>query len=283
VPALGATPSAATAHVMLVQGRVRLEQARSAEAVVILRAAGEAAIVDNPNVLPWRSRLALALSGVDADAAKALAEAEVRRARWFGQPRGVGLALRVAGLLCGGAEGIALLAEACQVLRSSPARLELSRALYELGAAQRRVGQRSAAREPLREALALAQECGSELLADRVCAELAASGLHLHRDRLSGLEALTPSERRVAELAASGLTNREISQTLFVTVKTVGTHLGHIYDKLDLQGPQARERLGGLLAAGSGTLARTRPAPVAPRHGRAGPQPSRMLDGAQRG
>ena len=50
----------------------------------------------------------------------------------------------------------------------------------------------------------------------------------------SGPEALTPSERRVAELAAEGLTNREIAQELFITTKTVKAHLSHVYLKLDI-------------------------------------------------
>ena len=140
-----------------------------------------------------------------------------------------------------------MLTESVEWLRRSPARLELARALFDLGAAQRRAGKRSAAREPLREALGLAEQCGALSLAARIDEELAATGVHLRRERASGPEALTPAERRVAELAASGLTNREIGQTLFVSVKTVGTHLGHIYEKLDLQGPQAREQLAARL------------------------------------
>ncbi len=289
VPAQVATPTAASAHALFALGRVRLEEARTSEAVAALRAAGQRAIVDNPNALPWRSTLGLALATAEPDAARALAAEELELARRLGQPRAVGVALRACGLLRGGTDGIALLAEAAEVLRTSPARLELARVLYDLGAAQRRAGQRSAAREPLREALSLAQDCGASLLAGRVDEELAATGVHLRRDRLTGPEALTPSERRVAELAASGLTNREISQALFITVKTVGTHLGHIYDKLDLQGPEARERLAVMLDAGSGnppTPADARagpPAPSGPRRGRASPRPARMLDGAQRG
>ena len=57
--------------------------------------------------------------------------------------------------------GVAMLTEACEWLRSSPARLELARALFDLGAARRRAGKRSAAREPLREALGLAEQCGA--------------------------------------------------------------------------------------------------------------------------
>jgi ATP/maltotriose-dependent transcriptional regulator MalT len=266
-PAEPSTPTGASAYALLVRARVRLEQGRTAEAVAAVRAAGEQAITDNPSTLPWRSGLALALATAEPDRAGALADEELGRARRLGQPRGLGVALRARGLLSGGHDGIALLVEATEVLRSSPARLELARALYSLGAAERRAGRRSAARKPLREALATAQDCGATLLAGRVQDELAATGEHVRRDHLSGPEALTPAERRVAELAASGLTNREISRALFVTVKTVGTHLGHIYGKLDLQGPQARERLGAVLGAGNG----------------AQPTRKRALDGAQRG
>jgi DNA-binding CsgD family transcriptional regulator len=51
---------------------------------------------------------------------------------------------------------------------------------------------------------------------------------------LSGLESLTPSERRVAEVGAKGLTTRQIAEALFVTPKTVEFHLRHIYQKLDI-------------------------------------------------
>ena len=129
-------------------------------------------------------------------------------------------------------------------LRGSPASLELARALCDLGGAQRRAGQRSAAREPLREALELAQRCDAAALAQVAREELLATGAHPRRERFSGPDALTPSERRVAEMAAGGLTNREIAEALFVTAKTVGTHLGHIYRKLDLDGPHARDQLG---------------------------------------
>jgi len=205
-------------------------------------------IVNNPSYVPWRSILALALALDDPAHARTLAEYELARARDLGQPRGIGGALRVCGLLEGGSDGIEILSEAAVMLRSSPAKLELARTLCDLGAAQRRAGRRSDSREPLREALELAQRCDAEPLAEQAREELLATGAHPRRERLWGPDALTPSERRVAELAASGLTNREIAQSLFVTTKTVGTHLGRIYQKLDLQGAQARgqiaERLG---------------------------------------
>lgn len=236
------------------RGAVRLAQGRTEEAVSDLRTAGERVIVDNPNQGSWRSLLALALATGDPEQAREVVAEELELAHRFAQPRAIGVALRVRGLLEGGEEGITLLAESVQWLRRSPARLELARALHELGAAMRRAGRRSAARDPLREALVLAQRCGADLLAARIGEELAASGLHPRRERATGPAALTPAERRVAELAASGLTNREIAQTLYVTVKTVGTHLGHIYEKLDLQGPEARARLPAVLGTGNGTV-----------------------------
>jgi DNA-binding CsgD family transcriptional regulator len=62
------------------------------------------------------------------------------------------------------------------------------------------------------------------------------AGARPRRERLSGVDALTASERRVAQIAAAGMTNREIAQALFVTTKTVALHLTHVYEKLDITG-----------------------------------------------
>ncbi len=242
-----AIDTVAAVHALMARARVRLVLGRTAEAIMDLRRVGEASILDNPNNLPWRSTLALAIGAREPAEAHALAHAELDRANHFAQPRGVGVALRACGVVAGGDDGIAILHEAVACLRTSPARLELARALCDLGSAQRRAGKRSAGREQLREAARLAGECGAVALAVRIGEEIAATGFYLRRDRAAGPEALTPAERRVAELAASGLTNREIAHALFVSVKTVGTHLGHIYEKLDLQGARAREQLGARL------------------------------------
>jgi DNA-binding CsgD family transcriptional regulator len=61
---------------------------------------------------------------------------------------------------------------------------------------------------------------------------------------LTGIGALTPSERRVAEMAAGGMTNREIAQALFVTLRTVEIHLTHAYQKLEIN---SREQLPNAL------------------------------------
>lgn len=66
---------------------------------------------------------------------------------------------------------------------------------------------------------------------------------------LPGVASLTASERRVADLAASGASNREIAQHLYVTVKTVEVHLSSVYRKLDLK---SRTQLGRALAGAAG-------------------------------
>ena len=185
---------------------------------------------------PWRPGAAVAslLAGERADAL-ALAEPELERARRFGAPRGLGIGLRVAGLCHGGKGGFELLEESVQVLAPSPARLEHALSLCELGAAMRRAKRRADSRPLLREALEIAHRCGAEPLEERARTELRASGARPRRAALSGLESLTASELRVCQLAAEGMTNAEIAQTLFVTRRTVETHLGNAYRKLDVK------------------------------------------------
>ena len=131
------------------------------------------------------------------------------------------------------------------MLEGSPARLEQARALADLGAALRRAGRRVDAREPLRAALELAHACGATALEETARTELVASGAKPRRQALSGAESLTPSERRVATMAAEGLTNRDIAQSLFVTPKTVEVHLSSAYRKL---GIGSRTQLAAALA-----------------------------------
>ena len=107
-------------------------------------------------------------------------------------------------------------------------------------------------REPLREALALADALGTESLAREAHAELAATGARPRRRQLSGADALTPTERRVAELAAAGHGNRDIAQALFVSRKTIEMHLGHTYRKLDIDSRADLAAALAPLAAGAG-------------------------------
>jgi DNA-binding NarL/FixJ family response regulator len=173
----------------------------------------------------------------------------VRRAQAFGAPREIGVALRAHALVGPPAERRKRLEDALAVLESSPARLEHARVLLDLGATIRATGQRTAAREPLLDGLGLAARCGARTLERRARAELAAIGIRPRTTHRTGADSLTPSERRVAELAAAGGTNREIAQTLFVTEKTVETHLGRTFRKLTIS---SRRQLPDALARSAG-------------------------------
>jgi ATP/maltotriose-dependent transcriptional regulator MalT len=186
-----------------------------------------------PAAMAWRSHAAVVAARLgDREQAASLAAEEVALARALGTPRALGIALCGLGVVTGGQAGIDALDEAVIELAGSAARLEHARALRELGAALRRDNRRRAARAPLSEALALAGECGADALARRARDELLAAGGRPRRAALRGPDALTPSERRVADLAAAGLANREIAGELVVTVRTVEFHLSRAYTKL---------------------------------------------------
>jgi DNA-binding CsgD family transcriptional regulator len=191
--------------------------------------------IQNPAVADWRTLAALALHYLDRDSeARVIADENLNRARRWGAPRTLGRALRVSGLISPQQDRIDLFEEAVNVLKGSPAYLEYAKALVDLGAALRKAGHRNDARPPLRQALDLATRCGAVPLSDRASAELATAGARRRRTALTGPGALTPSERRVADLAAHGQTNRQIAQTLFVTPKTVEVHLSNCYRKLSV-------------------------------------------------
>lgn len=177
----------------------------------------------------------------DEQADGLLAEA-LNLAEHWGAPGHIGQARHAAARLTDGEDSVARLQDAVEHLRRSPARLDLARALISLGGALRRRGQRSESREPLREGHELARACGAAELADTARAELRASGMRLRREALTGAASLTASERRIAELAAAGASNREIAQQLFLTVKTVESHLSSAYRKLDIGGRSELER-----------------------------------------
>jgi DNA-binding CsgD family transcriptional regulator len=204
---------------------------------------------ENPAILAWRSAAALSLAELGrAEEARDLAADEVRRADTFGAPRALGISLRAQALVGPPADRSEGLAAALEVLAPSPARLEHARVLVDIGATLRAAGQRSAARDPLLQALTLADRCGARTLARRARAELTAVGVRPRTTSHTGVNSLTPSELRVVELAATSATNREIAQTLFVTEKTVETHLGRAFRKLDIS---SRRQLPEVLARGA--------------------------------
>jgi DNA-binding CsgD family transcriptional regulator len=200
----------------------------------------------NPGLLDWRTGAALAHAKLgERDRARELTGEVVALSRSLGQPRCLGVGLRAAGIVQGGADGIDLLREAVTVLVGTPARLEHARALIDLGAALRRQNHRKDARAPLRAGIDLADRCGAGMLARRGQDELIATGARPRRIAASGADSLTPSERRVAQLAADGLSSPQVAQQLFVTVNTVESHLRRAYMKLDIH---SRGELAGALA-----------------------------------
>ncbi len=240
-PALGLEHAGLLAGV----GRLRLAQGRPAEALDVLEAAGRRLAKRgwvHPGLLPWRSDAAVACHLLGRpDEARERAATALAEARRYRAPIATGLALRAVGLVC---DDLDALAEAADVLGETDARVEHARSLVELGAALRRGNRRVDARAPLRAGLDLASRAGATALVRQAIEELAAAGARPRTLRLTGLEALSPSERRVARLAAEGRSNRDIAQALFVTTKTVEVHLSGCYRKL---GIASRAELRGVL------------------------------------
>jgi len=230
------------------RGALRVAQHRPADALGDLLAAGagwRGLGIVNPAIASWRTAAATAhLALGQPDEAVALTGEQLALARGTGCEATLGIALRAhaTAVKDGAAE---LLAEAIGRLEKTPARYELAVALAAYGAHLRRTGQRSAAQAPLRRAVDLALRTGAARLAAEARQELLATGARPRRAAVTGPDALTSAERRVACLASEGLSNRQIAQHLFITQATVETHLRHAFAKL---GVTSRTELPGQLA-----------------------------------
>lgn len=232
------------------RGRLALALNRPDQALEHFAAAGtmlDSLGLVSPAFLPWRSWAAQAAvaAGRGEQAADLVAD-ELALARRAENSRSIGIALRAAALIASRDKAIALLTESVQTLERTAGRLELARSLTDLGIALRRHGQRNAARPILRRALDVAAGCGSKTLADRARNELLATGGRPRRPHLSGTESLTPTERRIAELAGHGHTNTQIAHALYVTTKTVEWHLANAFRKVDVTN---RRELGRAMQA----------------------------------
>jgi len=225
---------------LLAHGRLRLEQGDPGTALAALLECGryeEAGPVITPAATRWRSYAALAYAAAgDRASAIDLADRDLELSRRWGTPKAIGVSLRTLGTVTGGRRGAEFLSQAVDMLEHSPARVELAYTLNELGAACRHLGRRDAARSCLQRALVVAEECSADCLADRVRHTLPRVGGRLRAANAPDARQLTPSEHRVAELAAQGRTNREISEALFVTRRTVEIHLTSAYRKLEISG-----------------------------------------------
>lgn len=229
-------------NLLLARSMLRLHQGRYRDAGADITRGLEQRRWPNPlsRINVWAPRV-LAAAG-DRDRAHeigAKAVAAARAGRFKGQ---LGIALHSTGLAHRGEHATALLREAAEVLAHTPWRWEHAEALVDLGAALRRGNHRTEARGPLREGLDLAVRIGAAPLVERAREELIATGARPRHVVTTGVDSLTASERRVSALAAEGLSISEMAQRLFVTRKTVETHLYAAYRKLDVSSREGLER-----------------------------------------
>jgi DNA-binding CsgD family transcriptional regulator len=239
--------AAPAAGLLYARGRVRIASGAVRPGLDDMQLAGEMLVrldIHDPQVVPWRLAAAEALIELgEAGRAEELIGEYLERASLLELPEAIAPALRLRGLLRGGAAGRADLEEAVALLDGSFARLDLARALIALGTA---VGEddRAAARERIGRGATLAEELGAVAVARRGTERLVQVGGRPRRGKRRGARALTPAERRVARLAAEGMTNREAAETLVVSEKTIETHLAAAFRKL---GIGARGQLAGAL------------------------------------
>ena len=224
-------------HAQTAFGRALVRSGEVEHGLQVLLAAGkerDAVGAVTVSSAPWRLDAALALSQLGRrEEATDLADAAVATSSRTGNPIDWGRSLRVRALV-GQQTDLDMLAEAAEMLRPTEAPLNYARALADWGAAMRRAGYRADGCRALEEALPIADRSGALPLAGYITAELAAAGRTIRARGRHGPESLTPSERRIAALAAAGHTNREIAEQLFVTVKNVEGHLAAAFRKLGI-------------------------------------------------
>jgi len=232
-------------------GWARLRRGERSEALEAFRRAqrsAERALVRSPAVTEWRAGQALASAALgDLVTARRLADRQLELARQYGSPRAIARSLRVVARVGAAEPRAVLLTEAADLLAPTDLAIERATTLLDLGAALREAGDPVGARRPLRAAADLAVRSDASALVERSRAELRASGARPRRMAITGLESLTPAERRVVDLAARGTSNADIAGQLFISVKTVESHLAHAYRKL---GISSRAALRDQIAAG---------------------------------
>ncbi|MFF4824143.1 helix-turn-helix transcriptional regulator [Streptomyces sp. NPDC001312] len=232
------------------RARTRWATGNPRQALRLLRECGavqETAGVLSPVLTSWWVDTCLILAAIRPAEGRELAEQGAERARRWGTPRALGLAALAAGVLTPGRAGLDLLAESAHQLSRSPAVAAYARAEYALGRALLLHGDEAGARERLRKAAGIAGGCGALALAESARSLLVSAGGrmgHAADAPTGGL--LTTTELKVAGLAVSGASNRQIAQRLFVTVRTVESHLTNVYRKL---GVRRRDQLTEALRA----------------------------------
>jgi DNA-binding CsgD family transcriptional regulator len=231
---------------LMPRARAHLAAGRAAEALADARRASASPVLGTDVLASPDSVISLAQSLLgERSSAIAAARVQLEHAHRRRVPSAIACALRVLGLALGDAGGIPLLQDALRLLETSSADLERAHCYVALGMLWRRTGQRSRALESLRAGADIAQRLGAGVVAQRAREGLLVLGSRPRRLAFTGADALTASEHRAAQLAAAGRTNREIAQELYLSVKTVESHLGRGFRKL---GISSRTELAGALS-----------------------------------
>jgi len=238
--------SLAWAYHLWAGGCRHLDAGRPAEALADFEQCGRALTrwrADQPAVIPWRTSAAVALAATGSRrAALGLALEEVRLARATLAPVVLGAGLRVAATVADLPFRLELLRESERLLTSTGARLELARTLHDIGVQSRHEGDLEGAHTAMTEALDHACDCGATALERDIRATLRDLGGPGRSDRL------TAGQRRVAELAVAGRSNRDIAAELSVTLSTVEQHLTQVYRRLGVCGRAQLDQVAGLLS-----------------------------------
>jgi DNA-binding CsgD family transcriptional regulator len=234
---------------LVARGRVRLAQGAPVDAYWLFDEAGRRQMQwggESPPLTQWRTYMATTAYELGRTAeARELIDEEVAAAERFGAPRPLAAALRGRAVIVA-ERAERSLRDAHDVLDGALAELERARVEAALGDLLLRQDRAEESRELLRSALELAWSCRADALVRRIRESLALAGARPRRPEQSGVRALTPAEARTARMAAEGATNRELAEALFVTEKTVETHLTAAYRKLNIAGrPQLAAALGG--------------------------------------
>lgn len=222
------------------RGRCLLAAGNTQAALADFQSAGELMLewqLDSAVLLTWRlaAAEALLLAGQKTRARELIEEQLSRSAHMTA--RECGSATRLLAITEGMKARPGLLGEAAEMLRAAGDRYELCRTLAAMANAYQVLGEACRARNARKQALALAEECRATPLV-RTLADAAERGRRPGERGVNAAESslLSDTERRVADLAAIGYTNRDISEKLCITVSTVEQHLTRIYRKLNLSG-----------------------------------------------